>query len=103
MTLTDNQKANLTRLLKFDLQKMSDHQDDYLGELIDEAIARIETEGITPNEENAEDRGLIRQYAAWLYRSREKDPAASAMPRALRIGLNNRTVHNVSGGVSDDA
>lgn len=81
--------------LKVDLQIITtegvegDALTDYLKSLIQTAKSRIHEEGITltgdPN-----DRNLIEQYAAWLYRSRKGEKAAEKMPRPLRYGLNNR-------------
>lgn len=81
--------------LKVDLQIITtegtegDALTDYLKSLIQTAKSRIQEEGITltgdPN-----DRNLIEQYAAWLYRSRKSEKAAEKMPRPLRYGLNNR-------------
>lgn len=87
--------ADVMNALKVDLQIIStegaegDALNDYLKSLIQTAKSRIREEGITltgdPN-----DRNLIEQYAAWLYRSRKSDKAAETMPRPLRYGLNNR-------------
>ncbi len=86
----------LLQILKLDLQLMSTAYDQLLLALIDEAICAISGEGITLDLECSRDIGLVRMYAAWLYRARGlTDPEKTAMPRMLRIALNNRRVREV--------
>ncbi len=106
MTLTDTQQENLVNLLHYDLQKMSVALDPFLAELIKTAIERIEREGVVLDAERADDRSMIREYAAWLYRTRDQDADKSGMPRAVRLALNNRKVKRIAGveeGGEDDA
>ena len=86
----------LLNILKLDLQLMTTAYDQLLLSLIDEAMCAISGEGITLDLECSRDIGLVRMYAAWLYRARGlTDPAQTAMPRMLRFALNNRKVREV--------
>ena len=86
----------LLQILKLDLQLMTTAYDQLLLALIDEAMCAISGEGITLDLDCSRDIGLVRMYAAWLYRARGlTDPAQTAMPRMLRFALNNRKVREV--------
>ena len=96
MAYTDEQKATLITMLKYNLEIITDYMDaeaklqkeTQLGYYIDSAIAFIEREGITLNYANVGDLMLITMYAAYLYDKR--NDGVSVMPRALRYNLNNR-------------
>lgn len=96
MAYTDEQKATLITMLKYNLEIITDYMDaeaklqkeTQLGYYVDSAIAFIEREGITLNYANVGDLMLITMYAAYLYDKR--NDGVSVMPRALRYNLNNR-------------
>ena len=68
-------------------------QEDGEGEIYKADNAKFT---ITLDLECSRDIGLVRMYAAWLYRARGlTDPAQTAMPRMLRFALNNRKVREV--------
>ena len=85
--MTDN---DILVMVKADLEIIgtNDTKDMYLLQLIDRAKALIAREGATLDLNSAEDCGLVAMYAAWLYRKRADD--SPAMPRMLRVPLNNR-------------
>ncbi len=77
--------------VKLDLQLIGTAYDSFLAELIEQAIEEIGNYGITLAAASNADAGLVRMYAAWLYRNRAAtNPADSAMPRMLQYALNNR-------------
>lgn len=83
--------AAILSSVKLDLELFGNAKDAYLLELIAQAIEEIADYGITLNPESSRDAGLVRMYAAWLYRNRAAtNPADSAMPRMLQFSLNNR-------------
>ena len=96
MAYTDEQRATLITMLKYNLEIITDYMDaeakqqkeTQLGYYVDSAIAFIEREGITLNYANVGDLMLITMYAAYLYDKR--NDGVSVMPRALRYNLNNR-------------
>jgi len=96
MAYTDEQKATLITMLKYNLEIITDYMDaeaklqkeTQLGYYVDSAIAFIEREGITLNYTNVGDLMLITMYASYLYDKR--NDGVSVMPRALRYNLNNR-------------
>lgn len=96
MAYTDEQKATLITMLKYNLEIITDYMDaeakqqkeTQLGYYVDSAIAFIEREGITLNYANVGDLMLITMYASYLYDKR--NDGVSVMPRALRYNLNNR-------------
>ena len=96
MAYTDEQKATLITMLKYNLEIITDYMDaeaklqkeTQLGYYVDSAIAFIEREGITLNYADIGDLMLITMYAAYLYDKR--NDGVSVMPRALRYNLNNR-------------
>lgn len=53
---------------------------------INSAAAEIEREGASLDEETVDNNLIIQAYAAWKWRTRERQ---EAMPRALRYSLNN--------------
>ena len=84
-------------LLKADLEKRNNVNDDYLEKLIDVAVDRIKAEGITLGE-SVDDMQLVSMYAAYLYRRRTGNNEGysttalnpQGMPYMLRLALNNR-------------
>lgn len=72
--------------LRADLSICSKAFDDRLAEKLRTAQARIQEEGITLEDTEA-DRDLVVMYAAYLWRSRS---TGEDMPRMLRYALNNR-------------
>lgn len=90
---------SLLALLKADLEKPNNVNDEYLETLINTAVERIKAEGVTlADPYTADDQQLIVMYAAYLYRRRnaaagdyrsaELNP--QGMPYMLRLELNNR-------------
>lgn len=79
-------------LLKVDLglRKLTEEQTAYLNSLVDAAKLKIAEEGITLDAARTDDDMLVVMYAAWMYRSRAKDPDQQKMPRMLRWQLNCR-------------
>ena len=83
--------AAILSSVKLDLQLIGNAYDDFLLELIAQALEEIAAYGITLDPTSSRDAGLVRMYAAWLYRNRAAtNPADSAMPRMLKFNLNNR-------------
>lgn len=76
----------ILKAVKMDLHISTDTQDEFLIMLIERATAAVICEGMTVRD-NAEDGGIIADYAVFLYRKRRE---ASAMPRQLRWRINNR-------------
>lgn len=87
------------KLLKLDLQLMTDVFNELLRQKIADARAAIGREGIQL-QPNREDEGLVIMYAAWLYRQRAAENAP--MPRMLRYALNNRLMSQKAGGPDAD-
>lgn len=82
--MTDSEKLTL---LKRDLQMLTNSNDVYLTSLIDSAKASIQREGIVIVENDAQIDMAVIQYAAYLFRKRASNE--TAMPRFLRMSLNN--------------
>lgn len=76
----------LLKILKSDLQMLTDANDDYLNHLINVAKEFIEREGIQL-EDTTECSMIIVHYAAYLFRRRAGND--TIMPRYLRYELNN--------------
>ncbi len=94
--------AAILSSVKFDLQLIGNAYDDFLLELIAQALEEIAAYGITLDPTSSRDAGLVRMYAAWLYRNRAAtNPADSAMPRMLQFSLNNRLFGEKMGGGAD--
>ena len=91
--------AAILSSVKLDLQLIGNAYDDFLLELIAQALEEIAAYGITLVQTSSRDAGLVRMYAAWLYRNRAAtNPADSAMPRMLQFNLNNRLFGEKMGG-----
>jgi len=82
------------KLLKSDLQKMSDSDDIFLTQLLQHAAFLIAEEGIKLDD-SLESSMLEVQYAAYLFRKRAAQE--TAMPRFLRYSLNNRLLNQKGG------
>lgn len=76
-------------LLKKDLQRPTSANDDYLIFLLQAAETNIIKEGIRLDEGIESDMVVI-QYAAYLFRKRAGED--TAMPRFLRLELNNMKI-----------
>lgn len=72
--------------------------DTYLKSLIESAKAAIQLKGITLTENDINVDTAVVQYAAYLFRKRAA--ADTAMPRFLRLLLNNLHISQHSGGGS---
>ena len=94
--MTDQEKLTI---LKKDLQMLTNSNDDYLKILIKQAKAQIEREGVDTSDGIEEDMAVI-QYAAYLFRKRASGD--TAMPRYLRLQLNNMKVSKAGKGESGD-
>ena len=79
-------EIEMLKTLKYNLQKLSSADDEYLKKLILQAIALMDREGIVNDGTNDYDMAVI-DYAAFLFRKRAK--TEMVMPRFLRIELNN--------------
>lgn len=73
-------------VLKGNLQKLNDADDDYLRELLKHAKALIKREGIADDKTLDYDMAVV-DYAAFLFRKRAN--SEMSMPRHLRYELNN--------------
>ncbi len=94
--MTDQEKLTI---LKKDLQMLTNSNDDYLKILMKQAKAQIEREGVDTSDGIEEDMAVI-QYAAYLFRKRASGD--TAMPRYLRLQLNNMKVSKAGKGESGD-
>lgn len=79
-------EIEMLKILKYNLQKLSSADDEYLKKLILQAIALMDREGIVNDGTDDYDMAVI-DYAAFLFRKRAK--TEMVMPRFLRIELNN--------------
>lgn len=90
--MSGNCENEILQGLKTDLQVSSMALDGFLTDLIREADEFIQAEGAVADECSAAYRGLVRMYAAHLYRNRRDDGRYSEskpMPRMIRWALNN--------------
>lgn len=90
--------ADKLRILKLDLQIATSAYDELLLQMILSAEGMIAREGIALDGKSAEDTQLVVMYAAYLYRRRRDENPA--MPRSLRLALNNRLFSQKAGGVN---
>lgn len=74
-------------ILKMDLQQLNNVNDELLKTMLSQAEAAIRREGITLTEDDVESDMAVIQYAAYLFRRRAGTD--TAMPRFLRLQLNN--------------
>lgn len=104
--------VEIMAMLKANLQIINTSFDTYLGQLLRVSISEIEAEGITMDVTYSQedptvysiasirDCNLVVMYAAYLYRKRVAEgtkgsnvyeyKGAPAMPKMLRLALNNR-------------
>jgi hypothetical protein len=90
--LTDE---NLLELLKIELNKPAPYVEPVLKVKIGAAKERIEKHGIMLDMTSYDDVELVVAYAAWLYRLKNGDPDKTAMPKMLRLALNDRIISAV--------
>lgn len=90
--MTDNERLVV---LKKDLQMLTNSNDDYLKILLGQAKAQVEREGVNL-EIGIEGDMVVIQYAAYLFRKRAS--GETAMPRFLRLQLNNMKISQVGKG-----
>ena len=76
-------------ILKKDLQRPTNSNDDYLRTLLDFAVLAIQREGIRMIENDLECEMAAIHYAAYLFRKRAAETGKTGMPRFLRYELNN--------------
>lgn len=81
--MTETQRLEI---LKKDLQRLTNANDEYLTILLRQGEAAIKREGIILSDDIESDMAVI-QYAAYLFRKRSG--TETAMPRFLRYQLNN--------------
>lgn len=74
------------KILKMNLQLLTNAQDDYLKKLLKQAVSLIKREGIQ-NDHTEDYEMAIIDYAAFLFRKRANNELT--MPRHLRYELNN--------------
>lgn len=79
-------ESEMLKILKYNLQKLSSADDEYLKKLIVQAIALMSREGIVNDGTDDYDMAVI-DYAAFLFRKRASKEMI--MPRSLRLELNN--------------
>lgn len=84
-------------VLKHNLQLLDDYQDEYLLSLLEQGEEFVNLEGVSDDGSSAYTATVI-DYAAYKYRSRAVSASGgvdseSAMPRFLRLQLNNLKLH----------
>ena len=90
--MTDQERL---AVLKKDLQMLTDSNDDYLKILLNQAKAQVQREGVDLSGGIEGDMVVI-QYAAYLFRRRAS--GETAMPRFLRLQLNNMKISQAGRG-----
>ena len=98
-----NAQERLT-MLKFDLQMLTESNNDYLTFLLEQAEKNLEIEGVV-NDQSAAYEGVVISYAAYLFRKRAADSSggregATGMPRFLRYQINNLIIAQKAGDAS---
>ena len=94
--MTDDERLEI---LKKDLQMLTNSNDNYLSILLNQAEAQIQREGVDLSAGIEGDMVVI-QYAAYLFRKRAG--GETAMPRFLRLQLNNMKVSQARRGEKND-
>lgn len=94
--MTDDERLEI---LKNDLQMLTNSNDNYLSILLNQAEAQIKREGVELSVGIEGDMAVI-QYAAYLFRKRAG--GETAMPRFLRLQLNNMKVSQAGRGEKND-
>lgn len=74
------------KILKMNLQLLTNAQDEYLKKLLKQAVSLIKREGIQNDHTEDYEMSII-DYAAFLFRKRANNELT--MPRHLRYELNN--------------
>lgn len=74
------------KILKNDLGRLDNKQDEYLSNRLNSAKKEIEREGIKIDMDEIEHVLILVDYTAWLYRKRTQD---IPFPRHLRYRMNN--------------
>lgn len=87
------------KILKKDLQMLTSSNDDYLRILLEQAKAQVQREGVDLSV-GIEGDIVVIQYAAYLFRKRAS--GETAMPRFLRLQLNNMKVSQAGRGEKND-
>ena len=87
------------KLLKLDLGITHDKRDTYFTALLNSAVLELERKGIALSLAEADDKMLLSDYAAWLYRKRQEDVP---LARNLKLRLMNRKVRARAQGVAED-
>ena len=95
MSTDTDQNAELVALMKLDLGISHRKKDALLWECLKASAAELSAMGIELDLDDYADRLLLRLYAEYSYEHPDSSPA---MPRSLRLRLNNRLVN---GGSSD--
>lgn len=87
-------KSEALKLLKYDVGIMPNISvyDPLLLSMIEQAVESIEAEGIILTD-SYNDLGLIRMYAAYLWRKRD---TGEGMGEMLRLALNNRILKDLA-------
>ena len=94
--MTDEERL---KLLKMDLQRPTNSNDDYLRALLDQAKAQILREGVDLSV-GIEGEMVVIEYAAYLFRKRASGD--TAMPRFIRLQLNNMKISKAGRGEEND-
>lgn len=92
--------ADKLKILKQDLQMLTNSNDEYLYTLLSLSAEAIRGEGIVLLENDTQSDMAQIQYAAYLFRKRAS--AETVMPRFLRWQLNNMKFSEKYGGGSGD-
>lgn len=82
-------------ILKKNLQRINGANDDFLLHLLQQSSHRFEIMAITDDGSPAYDEALI-DFAAYLFRNRDKNGMDSEMPRFLRKEINDLKLHQAA-------
>lgn len=94
--MTDDERL---AILKKDLQQLTDSNNEYLKLLLEQAEAQVIREGVDLSVGIEGDMAVI-EYAAYLFRKRASKE--TAMPRFLRLQLNNMKISKAGRGKRHD-
>lgn len=87
------------KLLKLDLGITHDKRDAYFNALLNAALLELKRKGVVLDLAGADDKMLLSDYAAWLYRKRQEDvPLANN----LKWRLMNRKMRSRAGGNTNE-
>lgn len=87
--MDDQTKAVLLELLKLDLGFKHTARDTYLNKLLPSAEKELIRKGLVLDMSQDDDQMLVVDYAAWLYRNRQK---YQPLPRNIQIRIHNRAI-----------